>query len=252
MSNEAKFRLMCKCNSEFNFMFLAYDGFLLIKNLEKDVSLNINFSNYELFNDHFVQMLDYFLGNKSFGENQTEIIILENSSSIYFWKPLVQNEKMIQIHKSFKSNCHLNFTIELNVDDFFSFLKCFSCSIIPTLLLQPDEKLIFNTFFYSSFEWNKFQILTFDETYLIDYIIHYKNHLELQIDVSNIVSLFKVYFPILEIIKKANGFILFHLDENTDSNDVQNEQNDSSHFNVPIQYDMQNENYVINPTPVEK
>lgn len=103
------------------------------------------------------------------------------------------------------------FKISLSFEDFMYFLKCFTSCILQSLTLSEHEKLIFEIILSSSsFDWGQFKE-TFNVDYLIFQLIKNKTVYSLNFDVSKIISLFKIYSPLLLVLHKTNNLILINI-----------------------------------------
>lgn len=222
MAKESNFSLLIKNNSEENFEILAFDGYILIHNLDRKSNLKINFTHFELFYQAFIVIIDFFLNNRDFTLNELSYI-LETSSFHYAWLPSMNEQgiktaSLIVIDKLKATN---EFEIHFDSENFLCFLKSFSSCILSCLLLKIDEKLIFNTFFHNEFDWNEFKSNTFNETYLLTYVMKQKTQFNLQVDISNILFSFKVYYPLLLILHQTNELLLLDFNEASHNVDVQ-------------------------------
>lgn len=215
--NNHNLSLLLKIDSEDIFAFFAYDGYLELCNLSKVIKIKINFESYELFFEVFIEIFKVLLGNKEV-EINVDYVIKNDSETTIVWTPysLPDGNKAIILKGIFKNNAASIFEVNLHLESFVSLVQGYSSTILSTLLLKEDEKLLFQNILSSSFDWSVFDGQSFNDDYFINFAKNYKQRLDLQIDISNIYYLFKTYFPILTLLQKTNGLICIQLIENID------------------------------------
>lgn len=205
---ESSFSLYIK-TFEGSYILSSFEGFMLLGNMKNETEkLQITYSNYEIFHDNLLLMLDFFVEDKDFELNTNKTIFIDASKTISWSPNSKNNEKYVKLHIDDTTN---SFLLEFNLDLFFGFFKAFTSCIIPSLLLYEAEKLAFQALFFNKFEWTFFDQSSFNEEYLLQYFLNFKRANNIEFDISNLISKVKYYLPILILLKKANSLLLLNL-----------------------------------------
>lgn len=215
-SNAQQFIILLKTETTNNFVLESNVGFMILYQIPKtsNKNLKIQFESYELFYKNFLIIIDYFLDAKEL-LLEIEVVIKQTENLIITWTPYLNNGIKYVSLKAVGNNQSIYFQIHLNIENFFHFFKCYTSAIIPSLILSHDEKILFNTFISTAFNWNLLHVEkeVFDEEYLTSHIIRYKKLYDLKIDVYNIIHLFKIYLPLLSFLVKANDLTVISCEE---------------------------------------
>lgn len=226
------FSLLLKTESTEVFAIHAYDGYVELYNLSSLLKLKIKFENYEIFFYGFIEIINYFLDNKQFDVN-TDYVIKNDSVHTISWNPTLLNNSIKAIALKSVRNCDqfVSFKMVFKLECFLNLVQSFSSCILPSLLLTDHEKLIFQIMLSSSFNWALFNEQSFNQDYFIVFVSEQKQKFSLNIDISNIFSMFKMYYPLLLLLQKTNGLILINLD------DSQSESQSSNNLQDPTSFD---------------
>lgn len=206
----ANFSLLLK--NEENIVILAFDGMIALINLENQTFLKINYCYYEILFKKFLEILDFFMDIKPYDDESINVIskIKENTLK---WIPKCNNN-VKKVTMLLQNNHNIAvFSIRFNFEHFSYFIKSFVNCILSTLLLDSKQKAIFQTLFDQEFDWAQFELPQFNEIYLKKYFkSKIDNFLFESVDISNLILIFKYYFPLFQIIKNGNNLILLTLE----------------------------------------
>lgn len=208
MCNEERFSLLLKTKVNV-YILKSFIGHILIYNVTKNQSLKVPFTFYETFYQHLLQMIDFFIDNENFQQTR-KIIFVQENLTISWTSCIENNEKIATITQT--DEISTNFEVSYNFEFFFTFLKGFTSCILPTLNLNQDQKLLFQTIFCDDFQWPNEDLTNLNEKQIIFHFLKIKTDLKLDIDISDIFQIFKFYLPILLLLKKASGLMLLNLD----------------------------------------
>lgn len=202
---ESKFSVLVKHNK--NFLILsAFDGHIILTDLTCQKEFIAYYNYFENIFNSFLDIVNFFLNFKTYEINVQNAIYSINND-VFLWLPLIKNNEKVVCFQQIENQA-TSFEIEFTLDIFFEFIKSFSSCILSCLILNPHQKLALQSLFTDLFDWNQVQSEYFNEKYVISYFLKIKQDFLLDIDVSDIISLFKNYLSLFLILKKTNSLTL--------------------------------------------
>lgn len=186
----------------------SYDGKLTINNEDNEIMI-LNFKVYEIFYKSLIVMLQFLLGKKQL--NYENIEIFDYNNHRVFWTPLIQDDKKsLKLVSSF--NDQIQFQMTLEIKSFYSFLFAFGLSILPSLMLNENEKLLFQLSFLDDYNCI-YKNSNIDEKLVLNQFQRLKTDFNISFDVYNALNLFKYYFTLFVLLYKANGLMKLNTNE---------------------------------------